>query len=91
VAESRLEGCVNVGSGTAPSVKEIVTAIAGLGGRPELIQWGAFPQREGEPMLIRADNAKLRSTGWAPRYDLDRGLKQTFEWWRSETSTRKTT
>jgi len=91
VAESRLEGCVNVGSGTAPSVKEIVTAISGLGGRPELIQWGAFPQREGEPMLIRADNAKLRSTGWAPRYDLDRGLKQTFEWWRAELSTRKTT
>jgi nucleoside-diphosphate-sugar epimerase len=91
VAESRLEGCVNIGSGTAPSVREIVTKITELGGRPDLIQWGAYPQKPTDPMLIRADNAKLRSTGWAPRYDLDRGLKQTFEWWRTETSTRKTT
>jgi nucleoside-diphosphate-sugar epimerase len=84
VAESRLEGCVNIGSGEAPSVKEIVTKIAALGGKPELIQWGAFPQREGEPMLIRADNTKLRSTGWLPKYDLDEGLRRTFEWWRGE-------
>jgi len=85
VAESGLEGCVNIGSGEAPSVKEIVTKIAELGGRPDLIRWGAFPQREGEPMLIRADNATLRSTGWAPRYTLDSGLRQTFEWWKSST------
>ena len=83
VAESRLQGCVNVGSGEAPSVREIVSRIADLGGRPDVIQWGAFPQREGEPMLIRADNAKLRSTGWEPKYTLDAGLRQTFDWWRS--------
>ncbi|HLY08065.1 MAG TPA: NAD(P)-dependent oxidoreductase [Planctomycetota bacterium] len=82
VAESPLQGCVNIGSGDAPSVREIVSAIAGLGGRPDLIQWGAYPQREGEPMLIRADNTRLRSTGWAPRYDLAGGLRQTFDWWR---------
>jgi nucleoside-diphosphate-sugar epimerase len=84
VAESRLEGSVNIGSGQAPSVREIVSKIADLGGRPDLIQWGAYPQREGEPMLIRADNAKLRSSGWTPRYDLESGLRQTFEWWRSQ-------
>jgi nucleoside-diphosphate-sugar epimerase len=84
VAESRLEGCVNIGSGSAPSVKEIVTRIAGLGGRPELIQWGAYPQKPGDPMLIQCDNAKLRSTGWAPKYSLEEGLRHTFEWWRRE-------
>jgi nucleoside-diphosphate-sugar epimerase len=84
VAESRLQGCVNIGSGTAPSVKEIVTRIAELGGRPELIQWGAYPQRPGDPMLIQADNANLRSTGWSPKYSLDSGLRHTFDWWRHE-------
>ena len=82
VAESALEGSVNVGSGQAPSVREIVTKITELGGRPDLIQWGAYPQKPTDPMLIRADNARLRSTGWEPRYDLDRGLRQTFDWWR---------
>ncbi|HVR87522.1 MAG TPA: NAD(P)-dependent oxidoreductase [Planctomycetota bacterium] len=84
VAESRLEGPVNIGSGQAPSVREIVTKIAELGGRPDLIEWGAFPQREGEPMLVQADNSRLRSTGWTPRVDLDQGLRQTFDWWRRE-------
>jgi nucleoside-diphosphate-sugar epimerase len=83
VAESRLQGCVNVGSGRAASVREIVTTIATLGGRPELIQWGAYPQKPDDPMLIQADNAKLRSTGWSPRYDLATGLRHSFEWWKA--------
>ena len=85
VAESRLTGCVNIGSGSAPSVREIVTGIAALGGRPDLIQWGAYPAKPGEPKLIQCDNAKLRSTGWSPRHTLASGLKHTFEWWRRET------
>lgn len=83
VAESRLEGPVNIGSGQAPSIKEIVTRIGALGGRPDLIQLGAVPYYEGEPMLIVADNAKLASTGWTPSYALDRGLSETFSWWRT--------
>lgn len=82
VLESTLQGPVNIGSGEAPSVREIVSKIAELGGRPDLIRWGAFPQREGDPMLIRADNARLRSTGWAPRHTLDQGLRHTFAWWK---------
>jgi nucleoside-diphosphate-sugar epimerase len=85
VAESRLTGCVNIGSGAAPSVKEIVTEITALGGRPDLIQWGAYPAKPGEPKLIQCDNAKLRSTGWTPRWSLASGLKHTFDWWRHGT------
>lgn len=83
VAESRLQGCVNIGSGAAPSIREIVKSIADLGGRPDLIQWGAFPQRPTDPMLLQADNTKLRSTGWLPKYTLDSGLRHTFDWWRN--------
>jgi nucleoside-diphosphate-sugar epimerase len=83
VAESPLQGCVNIGSGQAVAVREIVQTIAEIGGRPELIQWGAFPQKPDDPMLIQADNRKLRSTGWAPRYDLGRGLRMTFDWWKT--------
>lgn len=85
VAESRLTGCVNIGSGSAPSVREIVTEITALGGRPDLIQWGAYPAKPGEPKLIQCDNARLRSTGWSPRYSLAAGLRHTFAWWQHET------
>jgi nucleoside-diphosphate-sugar epimerase len=65
-------------------VREIVTKITELGGRPELVHWGAYPLKEDAPMLIQCDNGKLRSTGWTPKYDLASGLRQTFEWWRRE-------
>ncbi|HEX7896842.1 MAG TPA: NAD(P)-dependent oxidoreductase [Planctomycetota bacterium] len=83
VAESPLTGCVNVGSGEAPAVKEIVTTLGEAVGRPELLRFGAVPYYEGEPMLIVADNAKLRSTGWAPRWGLKEGLRHAVEWWRA--------
>jgi UDP-glucuronate decarboxylase len=83
VAESRLTGCVNVGAGEAPTVKEIVTTLGEAVGRPELLRFGAVPYYEGEPMLIVADNAKLRSTGWTPRWGLKEGLRHAVEWWRA--------
>jgi nucleoside-diphosphate-sugar epimerase len=82
VATGDLTGPVNVGSGSAASLKEIASTIGALAGRPDLLQFGALPYGAGEPMLIVADNARLRSTGWAPRYTLEQGLRQTFEWWR---------
>jgi UDP-glucuronate decarboxylase len=83
VAESRLTGCVNIGSGEAPSVKEIVSAIGEEVGRPELLRFGAVPYYEGEPMLIVADNAKLKSTGWTRRWGLKEGLRHAVGWWRA--------
>jgi nucleoside-diphosphate-sugar epimerase len=82
VAESPLIGCVNIGSGEAPTVKEIATTIGKLGGHPELVRLGAVPYYEGEPMLIVADNGKLRSTGWSPRWTLHEGLRNAFDWWK---------
>ena len=77
VGESRLTGCVNVGSGRASTFLEIGSLIGDLAGRPDLIG----PAVPGEPIRIVADNAKLRTTGWAPRYTLESGLRHAFEWW----------
>ncbi|HXX92237.1 MAG TPA: NAD(P)-dependent oxidoreductase, partial [Planctomycetota bacterium] len=82
VAESTLEGCVNIGSGESPTIKEIVTRIGVLGGRGDLIRLGEVPYYEGEPMLIVADNARLRSTGWTRKYTLESGLRDVFCWWK---------
>lgn len=87
VAESRLTGCVNVGSGESPSIRELTTCLAELAGRPDLLRFGAQPYWEGEPMLIVAENAKLRSTGWRPKRELPEGLAETLAWWRREVAT----
>jgi UDP-glucuronate decarboxylase len=85
VAESRLEGCVNVGSGEAPTIKDLAARLGELAGRPDLLRFGAVDYYPGEPMLIQAETAKLRSTGWSPRHGWKDGLAAVFEWWRGRT------
>jgi nucleoside-diphosphate-sugar epimerase len=82
VAVSKLTGIVQVGSGLPVTVREVATEIAGIIGRPELLQFGAYQPATTDPPSLVADNARLRSTGWRPRYDLASGLRATIEWWR---------
>jgi nucleoside-diphosphate-sugar epimerase len=82
VAQSKLTGAVNIGSSAPTTVAEIGTKIGKLIGRPELVKLGALPYSPTEPMHIVADNTKLKSAGWQPRYSLDEGLRRTIDWWR---------
>ena len=86
VAQSQLTGPVNIGSGAATNAREIGLKIGELLGRPGLVKLGALPYSPTEPMHLVADNAKLRSTGWTPRFDLATGLRETIEWWRQARS-----
>jgi nucleoside-diphosphate-sugar epimerase len=84
VADSRLTGAVNIGSGVPVTVREIALKIGEALDRVNLLKVGALPYAASEPMHLLADNTKLREgTGWKPRYPLDEGLRQTIEWWKS--------
>jgi len=84
IAQSKLTGAVNVGSGAPITIRDIAVKIGELLNRPDLIKLGAFPWSPTEPMHILADNTKLREgTGWKPRYNLEDGLRQTIDWWKS--------
>lgn len=83
VACSDLTGAVNVGSGDPVTVRTLVGLIGELTGRSDLINAGALPYREGDPMFVCANNTRLlENTNWKPAYDLRSGLYQTIEWWR---------
>jgi nucleoside-diphosphate-sugar epimerase len=83
--ESDVTGPINVASGQAIALKDIVTRIGDLMGRPDLIQLGAIPAAATDTPLVVADTTRLRSAlGWTPSYDLDRGLTDTISWWRSQ-------
>jgi nucleoside-diphosphate-sugar epimerase len=82
--DSGVEGAVNIGSGEAAAISEVVQRIAALVGRPELVELGALEAPADEPPLLVADVARLQDeVGWQPSRTLDEGLRDTVEWWTS--------
>src|SRR5262249_25616693 len=75
VLESTVTGPINIASGRPITIKEIVSTIAELLGRPGLIRLGAIPAGTNDPPLILADTHRLyNEVGWTPAYDLVAGL-----------------
>jgi len=82
VAQSQMTGAVNIASGTAITVRDVISHIAQLIGKTDRVRLGALAYRPGEPMSIRAEASRLRQCGWSPQYDLPRGLHHTIAWWK---------
>ncbi len=82
--DSDVTGAVNIGSGAAVPVRDVVSQIAAAAGRPELVRWGEVRSRPGDPPLIEADMARLRDeVGWKPSLTLEEGIRETVEWWKA--------
>jgi nucleoside-diphosphate-sugar epimerase len=80
---SSVRGAVNVASGRPATVGEIVGKVAERLGRADLLRLGALATAADEPRVILADTRRLNEeVGWSPRYDLERGLDDTINWWR---------
>lgn len=84
VLESDVAGPVNIASGYPVALKDIIYKIAGKLSRRDLIQLGAVPTSANDSHLLIADvNRLFDEVGWRPKYDLDTGLEQTIEWWKT--------
>ena len=75
----------NVGRGVPTTVGELVTCMARIAGRPDLVHVGARAAPADEPAEIVADVGVLAAWGWAPSLGLVDGLADVLAWWR-ETS-----
>lgn len=85
--DSTVEGVVNVSSGRATTLREIVLTIGRVCGRSDLIQLGAIPARANDAPLVVGENARItQEAGWSQKLELEEGLLQTINWWRQETA-----
>lgn len=81
---SDIKGCVNIASGKAITIKDIVFAVANHMGRRDLIQLGAIPTTSGEASVVVADVTRLSNeVGWQPGYDLERGITDSVKYWKN--------
>lgn len=83
--KSDLRGPVNIGSGKAVPLKEIVNRIADKMKTQRLAEVCEEQKDFNEPLEIVADVTRLRSElKWVPKTSLDEGLDKTIEWWKQK-------
>ena len=84
---SDTEGPVNIASGTATPVAEVVSRVAGLTGRGDLVRMGALHSVPDDPPELVADVTTLHDVlGFRPRFSLQDGLEDTVTWLRTRAS-----
>lgn len=87
--DSDVTGAVNVGSGEARPLRDVIEAIGAAAGRPELLDIGALAARAGDPDVLVADVMRLRDeVGFTPAVGLRDGIEQTVAWWRAALAAR---
>lgn len=69
---------INIGSGSAVRVRDVLGLIAGAMNAQDIFQFGALPRRAGEPDIQQADiRAAERLLGWQPVTTLCDGIAET--------------
>jgi nucleoside-diphosphate-sugar epimerase len=85
VLDSTVEGPINIGSGTAVTLRDMIVTIGRALGREDLLKLGAIPSRANDAPLVLADIERLiTEVKWQPRYSMETGLAHTIEWWRQK-------
>lgn len=85
--DSNVQGAVNIASGNAVRVRDVVSAIGTTTGRNDLIRFGELPERLSEPRVLAADATRICSElGWKPRWSLQGGLASAVDWWRAQST-----
>jgi nucleoside-diphosphate-sugar epimerase len=83
VLDSGVEGAINIGSGTAVTLREMIVMIGSMLGRKDLLKLGAVPSRANDAPLVVANVERLiNEVKWQPRFSMEEGLQHTIEWWR---------
>lgn len=82
---SDYEGPLNIGSGHAVPLADLINEIGRQTGRADLIRLGAREARPGDAELVEANTTRLREVlDWRPKFTLETGIADTISWWRKE-------
>jgi len=83
LADSEVTGPVNIGSGQAIAVRDLVLEFAAALGRRDLIEFGARPSNPAVPPLVVADVTRLaQEVGYQPRVSLTQAIDHTISYWK---------
>ena len=80
--DSEVQGAVNLASGEALTIREVVTIIGEVLGRLNQIEFNTLTDPEGQAPRIVASVERLRNeVNWCPSLTTRKRLAETCEWW----------
>jgi nucleoside-diphosphate-sugar epimerase len=82
VARSSESGAFNIGSGHPVTLNEIFYGLEKILNGEIVRKEHSLGMRIVEPDQIVANNDRLCSLGWRPKFSLESGLFKTVEWWK---------
>jgi nucleoside-diphosphate-sugar epimerase len=83
--DSEVTGAVNIASGQAVVLQDVIYKIADKLDRRDLIRLGAIASTGNDPAQLIAETQRLNEeVGWKPRRSLDEGLEETITWWKEQ-------
>lgn len=81
--DSDVTGPVNIASGVCLPVRTVISTLGSLIGSADLIRFGAVNRPDDPPRLAASVDILHGQLGFRPMYDLESGLANTVDWWRS--------
>jgi UDP-glucose 4-epimerase len=84
VAEDAAHASVDVGTGTACSIRSLVDRVVELIDPVFLPAFGAIEDRPLEQIRVADVGTAAQAIGWRPRVALDEGLRRTVDWYRQQ-------
>lgn len=80
----RAHEILNIGTGRAVSVRDVVLRIKDILSSQTEPQWGAIPHRDDEIYFMCADTRKTEEfLSWKAKTPIEEGLKHTIQWFRA--------
>lgn len=77
---------INVGTGEDVTILELAQLIAAITGFKGTIEFDSS-KPDGTPRKV-LEVSRLRDLGWTPRWTLEAGIRQTYDWYRSSLARR---
>ncbi len=84
ILQSDARGVMNIGSGVATTVRDLIETTAQLMGRRQLVRLGEIRRPPDDPPRLVADVSRLAALGFQPDFDLRTGLQDCIDAYRQE-------
>jgi len=81
MAQFDAAGWINIGAGTELTIAELARTLARVTGFQGEIRFDTS-KPDGTPRKL-LDSSRITALGWAPRIELESGLRSTYDWYRS--------